>query len=159
MPNECNDLFPSLCGGSRLPIMKDTSCYHVQLTGITDVTIWQDETLDLTDGVHAYDGNGNEIAYTYNPTSIDTSVPGEYVVRYTASGVGNAIKPNMCIEWALQITDCGNEVVTKNRKIKVLDRDAIACEAVVCESVTVCAPTPDEAIICQAIICESTISC
>lgn len=138
MPNECNDLIPSMCGGSRLPTFVDASCFHVHFTGITDVTVAQGDTIDLTEGVHAYDGNGNEIAYTYTPTSIDTSVIGEYEVVYRASGEGDVIKPMICGDTALHINGCGHEVVVKYRTITVESTGAKVCTAKVCESSIAC---------------------
>lgn len=134
MPNECNDLLPSMCGRSRLPTFSDSACEQVHFTGITDTTIYVGDTIDLEQGIHAYDGNGNEIVYAYTPTSIDTSVAGEYVVTYTASGSGTALMPSMCGDMALHTINCGNETAVEYRTITVLSKDAVVCEAIVCES-------------------------
>ena len=136
---KCDEKLPSLCGGSRLPTLKDAPCHHVRLTGITNVTIWQDEAIDLTQGIHAYDENDAEIEFTYTPTSIDTSVPGTYVVTYQASGEGDALKLTMCGDVALHLIDCGNETVKKSRTITVLIGNAIVGDATVDTSCLICA--------------------
>lgn len=135
----CDDLIPFVSDGSIIPTFEDgNSCHQVYFTGITDKTIMRGDAIDLEDGIHAYDGNDNEIAFTYTPTSIDTSIAGEYVVTYTANGEGKAMKPNICGDMALHITDCGLETATVRRKITVISMDALVCEATVCESLIGC---------------------
>ena len=137
MPN-CNEKFPSLCGRSRLPTFPKEPCSQVHFTGITDVTIAQGDPFDLEAGVHAYDGNNEEITYTYTPTSIDTSVPGEYVITYTATGVSSSLKPTMRGSFDLYVINCDSEKVTKQRKITVSSTGATVCNAIVCQSFVTC---------------------
>lgn len=134
----CKSLVPSVCGGKWIPRMNDIPCRYIYFVGVTDVTIMQDDTIDLTQGVHAYDGDGREVAYTYTPTSIDTSVAGEYVVTYTASGVSDGIYPSMCGDTALKLTECDYGTVVAERVITVKAKDAVVCEAKVCESPIAC---------------------
>lgn len=137
MPN-CNEKLPSFCGGSRLPTFPEEPCSNLRFTGLTDVTIAQGDPFDLEAGVHAYDGNGDEIAFTYTPTSIDTSVEGEYVVTYTATGVSDSLKPSMRSDFDLYIVKCGNEKVTAQRTITVVSEGAVVCTAIVCQSLVAC---------------------
>lgn len=58
-----------------------------EITGADDITINQGVGIDLTDGVKAYDGEGNEIPFAVNPTEIDKCDVGEHEVTYTADGV------------------------------------------------------------------------
>ena len=134
MPNECNHLLPSICGRSRLPTISDSPCNHVYFTGLTDETIKRGDPFDPEQGVHAYDKNDEEVPYTYTPSSIDTSVVGEYTVTYKATGVGDAIKFTLCGDMALRTTDCNTETITESRKITVVSTDALVCDAITCES-------------------------
>lgn len=138
MPNECNDLIPSLCGGSRLPTFVNAPCHHVYFTGLEELVVSQGSTVDLEQGVHAYDKNDNEIIFAYTPASIDTSVLGEYVVAYTAIGEGDTPRPITCGGMSLHVTDCNHEIVTKYRKVIVITGGTKVCEAIVCESSLEC---------------------
>lgn len=134
----CDKKLPSVCGRSRLPTFPEGSCGQVHFTGLTDVTIAQGDPFDLEQNVHAYDGNGDEIAYTYTPSSIDTSVPGVYVITYTASGTGTSLKPTMRGDMDIHAAECGNETATGQRTITVVSGCATVCEAITCESTVCC---------------------
>ena len=135
MPNECNDLTPSLCGGSRLPTAKDIDCRSIYFTGVDDVSVNQGENcIDLTAGVHAYNGGGVEIPFTVDPETIDCCAVGAHTVTYKATGIGDKLMPTMCLgKQPLHITDCGMSTATKRRTITVQPY------GVVCESKTCCA--------------------
>lgn len=136
--NECGNLLPHMCSAWGVPIMADAPCDNIYFTGVTDITISVGDEINLADGVHAYDGTGKEIAFTYSPTSIDTSEIGEYVVTYTASGIGGLIKPTMCGKNAVHMTECGYGTVKAYRTVTVEATDAVVCEALACESLAVC---------------------
>lgn len=58
-----------------------------RIDGADDVEIPQGTEFDLTDGVKAYDGEGNEIPFTVTPNEIDACSVGEQEFTYTAEGV------------------------------------------------------------------------
>ena len=66
---DCKDLIPSMCG-NRVPNFVDGSCFIIRFEGVDDLSINQGECIDLTEGVHAYDGDGNEIDFTVTPSEI-----------------------------------------------------------------------------------------
>lgn len=53
--------------------------------GAENKAINECSTFDPTDGVTAYDKDGNVISYTVDPTSIDTCVIGNHTLTYTAT--------------------------------------------------------------------------
>lgn len=57
------------------------------IEGVDDVSINQGVGIDLTEGVKAYDGDGNEIPFTVEPETIDKCDVGVHEVTYTADGV------------------------------------------------------------------------
>lgn len=118
--------------------MVDVPCSNIYFTGITDITVYVGDTVDLAEGIHAYDGTGKEITFTYDPTSIDTSRVGKYTVTYTASGMGDVIRPIVCGKNAVHITECDYSTVEEYRTITVEPTDAVACESLVCESLVAC---------------------
>lgn len=134
----CNDLKPSMCGGKGIPTMVDVACNDLYFTGLTDITVLVGEEVDLTEGVHAYDGKGVEASFRYEPTSIDTSRVGTYTVTYTASGYGNGIRPTICGDDAVHTTECEYDSITAYRTITVEPNVAIVCESYVCESLASC---------------------
>lgn len=138
----CNDLKPSMCGGKGIPTMVDVACFDLYFTGLTDLTVLVGEEVNLTEGVHAYDGNGVEAKFRYDPTSIDTSRTGTYTVTYIASGYGNGIRPTICGDDAVHTTVCEYDSVTGYRTVTVEPNEAIACEASVCYSYVGCEPKP-----------------
>lgn len=136
----CNSLVPNFCGNGRGLSLPSVACGNITFTGISDVTIEKGESIDLTEGVHAYDGNGNEIGFTVKPSTIDTSVPGTYEVTYTASGVSTLLKPTFCNSdiWSVYLTDCGEGIASAVRTVIVKSDDAVTCESAVCDSSVVC---------------------
>lgn len=54
--------------------------------GIEDITVTQGTDVDLTDGVTAYDADGNEIGYTVTPSEFVPCTTGEQEYVYSASG-------------------------------------------------------------------------
>lgn len=71
-------------GGSPTPPPTPGDPYF---DGVDDVTIPQGTDFDPTDGVKAYDGEGNEIPFTVSPDAIDACAVGEQELTYTAEGV------------------------------------------------------------------------
>lgn len=55
--------------------------------GVHNASINQGTEFSLTDGVKAYDGAGNEIPFTVEPSEIDTCEVGQHNFTYTAEGV------------------------------------------------------------------------
>lgn len=98
----CESLKPSLCG-VRGVVMPETSCKQLRLEGVDDVTINQGIGIDLADGVHAYDGDGNEIEVVIDPNEIDKCDVGIHSVKYTAMGKGDSRRPVICGKNALDI--------------------------------------------------------
>lgn len=56
-------------------------------TGLSDASSPQGIDFDLASGVKAFDSEGNEIPFTYSPTSIAECELGEQTITYTAEGV------------------------------------------------------------------------
>lgn len=99
---DCNNLIANMCGG-RGVVMPETSCKSLRLEGVSDVTINQGIGIDLADGVHAYDGDGNEIEVVIDPNEIDKCDVGIHSVKYTAMGKGDSRRPVICGKNALDI--------------------------------------------------------
>lgn len=57
------------------------------INGVHNATIHQGTEFSLTDGVKAYDGNGNEIAFTVTPDEFDTCEVGVHHFTYIAEGI------------------------------------------------------------------------
>ena len=116
---DCKDLIPSMCG-DRVPNIVEGSCSAIRFEGVGDVSINQGECIDLTEGVHAYDGNGSEIEYTVTPSEIPCCGVGEYEVKYSAVGIGNKMLPSFCTNaFMLMLSDCGMDTKSVLRKIIV----------------------------------------
>lgn len=131
------DLIPSMCG-NRAPNIVEGSCSAIRFEGVDDVSINQGECIDLTEGVHAYDGNGNEIEYTVTPSEIPCCETGEYEVYYSATGIGDTMLPSFCTNASmLAISDCGMATARVKRTITVKPYSAV-CESKVCCASTVC---------------------
>lgn len=122
--SECKNIVPKTTGNGIVPTFANIPCRSVSFVGLTDITVTQGESVDLASGVHAYDGDGHEVAFSYEPQVIDTSVPGEYIVTYTASGVGDFIRPYMCGDTALHMAECDYSTVTAERIITV---ESLSC--------------------------------
>lgn len=58
-----------------------------RIEGADNVTINQGIGINLTEGVKAYDADGNEIQFTVNPSAIDKCDVGEHTITYSAEGV------------------------------------------------------------------------
>lgn len=76
------DLKPSICGTNALNI--PSGCEDMgHFIGANDVTILQGDPFDPTNGVSAVDKDGNDIPYTYAPSSINTCEVGTYTFTYS----------------------------------------------------------------------------
>ena len=65
---------------------EDGFCPVAYITGIEDITIEKCSSFSLTNGVKAYDANGNEILFTVTPDSIDTCKTGKQEFVYEFGG-------------------------------------------------------------------------
>lgn len=157
--SDCKTPIPTACGrrGLHLP---QPGCKALSFYGTRDMTINQGDDIDLSQGVHAIDGNGNEVPFTVVPSEITTCANGVYEITYTAEGVTNDILPTFCgsDKRALSVPSCRRvvtEVVT--RKITVKPVTAKVCEAKVCCSSVGCSPNRPYA--CEATACITTLAC
>ena len=117
---ECNDLKPSMCGDRGLQFPKD-ACDVITFEGVEDVETKQGLCVDLTEGVHAYDGDGTEISYTVEPSEIGCCDVGEHEVTYTAVGKGTKMLPSFCLGKPMLTTaDCGLMTKVVTRVITIL---------------------------------------
>ena len=119
----CEHLNPSVCGKRNRPTITNHPCVGIRITGIGNVTVNQGVGIDLVEGVHAYDSNGEEIAFTVSPQTIDACSVGTHIVTYTATGADSSTLPNICGENALKIKDCGLVTKTANRRITITQAD------------------------------------
>lgn len=137
--SDCNNRLPLICGGKGKPTLIDAPCNSIRFTGITDITVTKGTAIDLVSGVHAYDGNGREIAFKVSPPSIDTNRIGKYTVTYTASGVADNSAPHiMCDNMAVHMPECDYGTAKAYRTVTVEPTDAVVCESQVCESIAGC---------------------
>lgn len=121
----CVDIVPTPCGGTNKLTMKDV-CNDVHFTGIEDTTINQGVGIDLTEGIHAYDGNGNEIEYTVTPDSIDKCDVGEHTVVYRTIGEGEKFLPSFCmdnVDVTLGDTFCNEILLEEDRIVTITQAD------------------------------------
>lgn len=148
---------PHLCGhrGVHFP---QTRCGVLTFVGTEDVTIDQGTDIDLTSGVTAYDGYGNEVPYTVEPTDIETCTTGTYEITYRAVGFSNPMMPSFCglDRKKLQMIDCGRRNESVVRKITVTPVTAVVCESSVCCASVGCSPKPTA---CYAKACAATLQC
>ena len=107
----CDPIVPSICGNRDLAFPSD-SCSTVRIEGTSDTTINQGAGIDLTDGVHAYDGDGNEIPFEVEPETIPKCDVGEHLVKYTAIGKGASMRPSLCGNNALAVSDACSDLTT-----------------------------------------------
>ena len=107
----CESIIASICGDRGLDF-PTSSCKPLRLEGVADTTINQGVGIDLTDGIHAYDGNGDEIPFEVEPDTIDKCDVGEHLVKYTASGQGASMRPSLCGDNALAVSDACNDLTT-----------------------------------------------
>ncbi len=129
-------LLPHICGKRSLQ-MPTSGCPVIHFVGVEDEVVNQDSVISLTDGVYAYDGNGNEIEYTVTPTDVDTSVLGEHVVEYVARGKSGGKVTIPCLKPKLH-TSCDYSVLRVNRTITVIQEEAVVCSAQTCYAKTAC---------------------
>ena len=98
--------------------------------GLQDETIKQGSVFDLTEGVRAFDGDDQEITYTYSPTNdeFDTCAVGSHTIQYHASQTVDKMLPNMCISGGLALTTpryCDDyESATAKRIIRIIQASA-----------------------------------
>ena len=133
---DCESLIPSMCG-NRVPNFVEGSCFIIRFEGVDDLSINQGECIDLKEGVHAYDGNGNEIDFTVAPSEIGCCDTGEFEVIYTASGAGDKMLPSICGSSALYVPECGMTTANVRRTITVKPYSAV-CESKACCASVVC---------------------
>ena len=128
----CVDIVPTPCGGTNKLTMKD-ACNDVHFTGIEDTTINQGVGIDLTEGIHAYDGNGNEIEYTVTPDSIDKCDVGEHTVVYRTIGEGDKFLPSFCmdnVDVTLGDTFCNEILLEEDRIVTITQADPPTIEGI-----------------------------
>lgn len=103
---DCSNLIANMCGDRGVDI-PEAPCKQLRLEGVSDVTINQGIGIDLADGVHAYDGNGNEIEVVIDPNEINKCDVGVHSVKYTAVGKGDSRRPVICGRNSMGISeDC-----------------------------------------------------
>lgn len=103
---DCSNLIANMCG-DRGVAMPEAPCKQLRLEGVSDVTINQGIGIDLADGVHAYDGDGNEIEVVIDPNEINKCDVGVHSVKYTAVGKGDSRRPVICGRNSMGISeDC-----------------------------------------------------
>ena len=119
--SDCRHLKPKICGNKLKPFLSDKGCGVPRFVGIEDVTINQGIGIDLTEGVYAYDGNGNEIPYTVTPDSIDMCDVGEHTVIYRAMAEGKKFAPWFCSKQRGLAGDllCNRVALRKDRTVTI----------------------------------------
>ena len=119
--SDCRHLTPKICGNKLKPFLSDKGCGVPRFVGIEDVTINQGIGIDLTEGVYAYDGNGNEIEYTVTPDSIDMCDVGEHTVIYRAMAEGKKFAPWFCSKQRGLAGDllCNRVALRKDRTVTI----------------------------------------
>ena len=105
---DCETPIPKVCGRQKVH-MPTASCDTIHFTGVDDAEINQGQDFDPTEGVHAYDGNGEEIPFTVEPSEVDECQVGEIELEYTATGVGKKLLPKLCGSPNLKLPYCGVE--------------------------------------------------
>lgn len=119
--DECKDLKPSICGKNRELFAPENACGSIRIEGADDVEINQGVCIDLTEGVHAYDGNGREIEYEVEPSEIGCCDVGEHEVTYTAIGSSKEMIPYIrTSKPMLGFNACGLVVKKVKRLVTVL---------------------------------------
>lgn len=119
---DCKDLKAYICGKREL-FFPAERCGTIRFEGVTDVTVNQGSSFDPTDGVHAYDSRDNEVSFTVEPSSIDTSVAGTYTLTYRASGGDVNMKPDVCGKDALNAIGCDYGVTVVQRTVTVVETE------------------------------------
>ena len=119
--DECKDLKPSICGKNRELFAPENACGSIRIEGADDVEINQGVCIDLTEGVHAYDGNGREIEYEVEPSEIGCCDVGEHEVTYTAIGSSKEMIPYIrTSKPMLGFNACGLVVKKVKRLVTIL---------------------------------------
>jgi hypothetical protein len=126
-----------MCGGHQ-PYYPSGSCEFIRFTGVEDITIKQGQAFDPAEGVHAYDGKGDEIEFTYTPSEFDSCTVGQVAVIYKAVGIGDGLLPSFCLNEPMLYTPyCGNATGTAKR-IVTIEPYAAVCESDVCCASVMC---------------------
>lgn len=121
----CSHKIPHICGGSPLYINVEPCQNDITFEGVDDISVIQGTEVDLEQGVHAYDANGNELQFTFNPTSIAKCDVGVHTITYKATGEGSELLAYVpCGKNALTLRKCGLITKTVTRKITVTQADA-----------------------------------
>ena len=127
---DCNSIIPAFCGSKGLSFPQ-SSCSSMHIDGADDVTINQGVGIDLTEGVTAYDKNGNEIEFTVSPDEIDKCDVGRHSVLYTATGEDYITRPSICGEDELHIPcDITRGTITEERIVTITQADPPTFEGV-----------------------------
>lgn len=143
---DCENLTPSMCGSNGVNYPK-ASCGAIHFDGVDDVTLNQGVGIDLTNGVVAYDKNGNEIDYTVEPTEIAKCDVGEHTVTYTATGADLTMHPTICQRNTLHIPCADTEnTVSVERVVTIEQADPPHIDI------------PDVTYNCEADVCEAKVS-
>lgn len=147
---DCKNVTPQVCGVHLLKFPSVSCADAPHFEGITNITVNQGDDIDLTDGVHAYDGNGFEIPYEVSPDTLDPCASGQFTVKYTAVGSGEGMRPTFpdCVDTANHLPCEGAETeVTAYRTVTIrsigqptinIESDATVCDAVTCEDSVGC---------------------
>ena len=119
--SDCRHLKPKIGGNKLKPFLSDKGCGVPRFVGIEDVTIDQGSGIDLTEGVYAYDVNGNENEYTVTPDSIDMCDVGEHTVIYRAMAEGKKFAPWFCSKQRGLAGDllCSRVALRKDRTVTI----------------------------------------
>lgn len=114
---------PGKKGEDEITIFSGSGARKPRFRGVTNVSVRQGETFDLTDGVHAYDETGSEVPFTVTPNTIDTCIVGAQTFTYSALG-GTLTKTRTITVLAIGLpTIYGNTAITTfvNTDIDPLD--------------------------------------
>lgn len=122
--SNCNHKIPHLTGGMYLPHIPGIDCDgDVHFTGIENITISQGTEIDLREGVHAYDGNGNEIPFVVSPSAINECSVRVHDITYTAIGLNKTMLPhfpNAENELEVYPPSCETSEVTAHRRVTIV---------------------------------------
>ena len=80
------NLKPSIFGEDKTYIPK-VCAPHPYFRGVTDATMRQGTTFDLSNGVHAYDAEGSEIPFTVSPSEVISCQLGDQEFTYSAEDI------------------------------------------------------------------------
>lgn len=99
-------------------------CGKLHFKGIRNTVVNQGAEYDLTEGVTAYDADGNEVPFSVEPEELDTCVVGLHKVEYTAFGEDSSLIPSVCTPRrgnnGIRVADfCNMKMLKKERQIFV----------------------------------------